>query len=143
MPRSPEEWRVIPSLPEYIACSDGRVMRLPFIGAMPHGGPKHYGGQPRTGEWAADAERYIFRFKGKTYKVARLICEAFHGPPPFPGAVCMHLDENSRNNRADNLAWGTQRENMNFPKIKEWHRSRTGENNPFVKGRRKREEQSA
>jgi hypothetical protein len=29
--------------------------------------------------------------------------------------VCMHLDENSRNNKPENLAWGTQKENLNAP----------------------------
>lgn len=59
--------------------------------------------------------RYVFQFKGKTYRVARLVCEAFNGPPPFNGAVCMHRDENSANNAPENLAWGTQKENLNAP----------------------------
>jgi hypothetical protein len=27
----------------------------------------------------------------------------------------MHIDENSRINRADNLEWGTQKQNLNAP----------------------------
>lgn len=44
--------------------------------------------------------------------VHRLVCEAFHGPPPFPGAMACHLDGDARNNRADNLRWQTQSQNM-------------------------------
>jgi hypothetical protein len=67
-------------------------------------------------------------------KIHRLICEAFHGPPPFEGAVVLHLDENALNNKADNLRWGTQKENLNMPKFIEYCKSRTGENSPVVKG---------
>lgn len=49
----------------------------------------------------------------KPYKVARLVCEAFSGSSPFSGAVVMHVDEDARNNRADNLVWGTQKQNLN------------------------------
>ncbi len=78
----------------------------------------------------------IYRCYGPK-KVHRLVCLAFHGPKPFPEAVVIHIDEDAHNNRADNLRWGTQKENLNMPKIKAWHKSRTGENNPFVKGRSK------
>ena len=110
-----EVWRVIPSLPEYIACSDGRVMRLPWGGRMPYGGNKAYGGTPTFGAWSETDKRFVLQYQGKTHKVARLICEAFHGPAPDDKPVCMHLDENSRNNQPSNLAWGTQKENLNAP----------------------------
>lgn len=134
-----EIWRVVPSLPAILASSEGRIMTAPHIGAMPHGGPKHYGGLPTPGVWNRRDRRYITVHKGKTYKVARLVCEAFHGPAPFEGAVVMHLDENSRNNRPDNLAWGTQKENLNAPGFLAYCGSRTGENNPFIKGRRRQQ----
>lgn len=132
-----ETWRQIPSLPEYAASTLGRIMRLPWIGRMPHGGPKHYGGEPTYGVWHQADNRYAISFHGQNYKVARLICEAFKGEPPFVGAVCMHLDENSRNNKPDNLAWGTQKENLNAPGFIEYCRGRTGENSPTVKARAK------
>lgn len=43
--------------------------------------------------------------------VHRLICWAFHGPCP-DGMECRHLDGNPANNRPDNLAWGTRKENQ-------------------------------
>ena len=49
----------------------------------------------------------------------------------------MHLDENAVNNRASNLRWGTQKENLNAPGFLTYCRSRTGEDSPSAKGRRK------
>lgn len=57
----------------------------------------------------------IFVFRRKSYKVHQLVCEAFNGPKPFPTAVVCHEDENFRNNASDNLKWGTQKDNLNYP----------------------------
>lgn len=43
--------------------------------------------------------------------VHRLVCEAFHGPCP-KGYECDHKDEDTRNNRADNLRWIPRVQNM-------------------------------
>lgn len=134
-----EVWRTVPSLPDYIASSWGRIMRIPYRGAMPNGGARAYGGVPWIGAWSEEDQRYIIVFRSKTYKVAQLVCEAFHGQKPFAEAVCMHGDESSRNNRPENLAWGTQLENLNAPGFIAYCHSRTGENSPTVKARRKRE----
>jgi HNH endonuclease len=107
-----EKWKLIPSLPSHLASSDGMVMVIPFVGKMPHGGPKHYGGSPTKG--VLREGRYCLFYKGKNYKVHRLVCEAFNGPPP-ENAVCMHLDENALNNKPENLRWGTQKENLAAP----------------------------
>ncbi len=50
--------------------------------------------------------------KGKSHVryVHRLVLEAFVGPCP-EGMECRHLDGNPRNNRVENLRWGTHREN--------------------------------
>ena len=39
-----------------------------------------------------------------------LVCTTFHGPRP-EGLVCCHKDDDQENNRADNLYWGTHKEN--------------------------------
>lgn len=130
---APEIWKLVPSVPGILASSRGRVMVLPTVKAMPRGGVRSYSARARVGQW--DGERFIVRVGGKTYKVARLICEAFHGAPPPGDDVCMHLDENSRNNAPANLQWGTQKANLNAPGFIEYCRSRTGADNPFVKGR--------
>ena len=109
-------------------------MRAPFYGPMPHGGFRAYGGEPRFGVWNKLHGRFIIVFKQKTYKVHRLVCEAFHGPQPDGKPICMHLDENSANNRPDNLAWGTQKENLNAPAVKVYQRARCGAKDPYLEG---------
>ena len=128
----PEIWRLVPSVPGLLASSRGRIMVAPKMGTGQNA-TKQYGGFARTGSW--DGARFIFQWEGKTYKVARLVCEAFKGPAPEGKNICMHLDENSRNNVPTNLKWGTQKENLNAPGFLEYCRSRTGENSPTVKGR--------
>jgi hypothetical protein len=98
-------------------------MTAPTLGEMPHGGVKHYGGEPHFGVWNKQDGRFIIMRKGQTYKVARLVCEAFHGPNPAGKPVCMHMDENAANNRANNLAWGTQSENLNAPAVRAYQKS--------------------
>lgn len=50
----------------------------------------------------------------------------------------MHLNDDPSDNRVENLKWGTCKENLNTPKFIEYCKSRTGENNPYIKGVRKR-----
>lgn len=131
-----EIWRFVPSLPGVLASSEGRVMITPREAPLPRGGTRQYGGTPRFGQW--DGDRYIVVVRGRSYKVARLVCEAFHGAAPSGQRYCLHKDENSRNNKSSNLKWGTQKENLNAPGFLRYCRSRTGENNPLIKGRKAR-----
>jgi hypothetical protein len=52
-------------------------------------------------------------FMGKNYRrpVHQLVLEAFVGPCP-EGMGCRHLDGDPSNNHVENLAWGTQKENV-------------------------------
>jgi len=108
----------------------------PYEAPMPKGGTRIYGGKPREGAWEPVQRRYIVVWRRKTYKVARLVCEAFHGKPPKGKRYCVHVDEDAANNRPENLKWGTQKENLNMPKFIEYCQGRTGKNNPYIKGRR-------
>ena len=47
----------------------------------------------------------------KRFKVHRLIAETFHGPRPSPEHEVRHLDGDRANSRADNLSWGTRKDN--------------------------------
>ena len=116
-----EVWRRVPSIQTIEVSSHGRVRAVARAVPMPRGGVKICGGSGTFGQW--DGVRYLYILHGRTHKVARLVCEAFNGPPSA-GLVCMHLDENSRNNRPENLRWGTQRENLNAPKFLEYCRTR-------------------
>jgi len=129
-----EIWRLVPSVPGILASSLGRLMVIPHEAALHRGGTRQYGGEATYGQW--DGVRFIYPRKGKTYKVSRLICEAFHGVAPCGKAVCMHLDENSRNNKPENLAWGTQKENLNATGFIAYCKNRTGERNPYIKSKK-------
>lgn len=108
---------------------------------MPCGKMRSYETKPVYGTRtkASKTARHVYlsiqnRFFGNM-KVHRLVCEAFHGSPPFERAVVIHIDEDATNNRADNLRWGTQKENLNMPGFIAYCKSRTGENSPTVKSR--------
>lgn len=62
----------------------------------------------------SDSTRKIY----KSLSVHTLICSTFNGPKPKEingdrNVDCMHLNGDSLDNRACNLAWGTHKENMN------------------------------
>ena len=92
------EWREVPSRPGYMVSSLGQVW------------------SPRSGKIIRGIEagqmKYLcidFWKEGREY-VHRMVCEAFHGPAPT-GAQVRHLDGDNRNNKPENLAWGTIKEN--------------------------------
>lgn len=60
---------------------------------------------------------WSYKINGKRtyFRIHRAVCEAFHGPQPFPNAIVLHINENGVDNRACNLKWGTYRENLNAP----------------------------
>ena len=124
-----ESWVEVPSYPGILASSLGRIMVDPYQAPTPRGeGTVVYGGKPTKGQW--DGSRYIYARRGyKTMKVHRLVCEAFNGPPKEK-QVCMHLNEDATDNRPENLAWGTQKQNLNAPGFIAYCKSRTGANSP-------------
>ena len=68
----------------------------------------------------------------KTRKVHQLVAEAFVGPRP-DGLLCLHKDDNRSNNNAENLYWGTAKQNQ-IDCTKNGNRpSRIGERNPSAK----------
>jgi hypothetical protein len=77
---------------------------------------------------------------GKTLKVHRLVCQAFHGPQPA-GHEVGHTDGNKLNNAAANLRWVTRSENIKDQVRHGTHRGvanlvydgRPGELNPYAK----------
>ena len=55
-----------------------------------------------------------FKGKKKKYSVNRLILSSFNPDGWFEGAECHHIDENSLNNKLDNLMWLSSLENINW-----------------------------
>jgi hypothetical protein len=137
----PEVWKEVPSEPSIMASSKGRVWIKPFVGQMPNGTLRTYKTKPTYGfeEKTATAregspKRMIFRVGRlkKTFKVHRLVCEAFWGPAPSPSSIVLHLDEDPSNNVPSNLRWGTRKENQNFPKAKQAFSARVGDKSPWA-----------
>lgn len=124
-----ERWKPVPSFPGLLASDQGRLLLPPRYAPLPHGGYRLYtpepvrGSKTRARKDAAHSYRGIYAKAFGNIKVHRAVCEAFHGPPPFERAVVIHLDENAHNNRPENLKWGTQKENLNMPKFREYLRS--------------------
>lgn len=105
-----EEWRKIPlrDLPAWYEVSNlGRVRSLPYI--------------DRRG-WRR--KEYLFRFRdaeinltlvdgsARCFAVAALVLRAFVGPPPKGMRLSRHLDDDRTNNQVENLAWGTDADNI-------------------------------
>ncbi len=136
-----EEWRDVPSMPTIQASNWGRIRRLKRRGRMPNGGIRTYEANPTYGHITKARKDARHSYRGYylrgigNIKVHQAVCEAFHGPKPFPKAVVIHADEDGHNNRPENLRWGTQKENLNAPGFIAYCRSRTGENSPTTKAR--------
>ena len=115
---------------------EGLITTVPFVGAFKWF-PAYMAA--RSGGVAGLKERrYIVgSMKSKrTLKVAQMVCEAFHGPMPEGKPYVLHRDEDARNNRPDNLYWGTQKENLNAPGFITYCKSRVGENSTYAKARK-------
>ena len=139
-----EEWRPVPSCPGVTASSFGRIKLPESIGKMPNGALREYKTKPtygvkRKASKTARHEYYAVMYaKVGNLKIHRLVCEAFHGPAPEGKPFVLHADENSLNNRPENLSWGSQKENLNASGFIEYCKSRTGENSPYSKGKAKK-----
>ncbi len=91
----------IPGFPDYEADSDGTIW---YRGDMKVEPRRPGGGNYRM---------MTLHLNGRGYSVAvhAAVTYAFHGPKPSPIHQARHLNGNSLDNRADNLAWGTPQEN--------------------------------
>lgn len=101
------EWRTIPGFTSYEASSTGDVRRRAHrkgaysgrvLATKNHQGYKFLSIFPDGG-------------KQKTVGVHRLVALAFHGTPPEDKPCACHKDSNRKNNRADNLYWGSYLDN--------------------------------
>lgn len=98
--RSNEDWRTIPSHPEYEASDAGEIRRK--------------GGQPLS-LWQAPSGymKATLWLDGRCQSrwAHRLVCEAFHGPAPAPKLDAAHWNGEHADNRPNNLRWATRKEN--------------------------------
>lgn len=107
----PEEWRVIPSYPDYAASSHGRIRREVSRS------PQSIAGRVLTpciaGRWKAYLGVRLWDWKtqtGKTVNVQNLVAEAFLGPRPA-GMEINHKSGVKTDNSVANIEYVTKRAN--------------------------------
>lgn len=138
-----EIWKSVPSKPEIMASSYGRILLPEREAQMPNGGVRKYKPTPTYGYAAKSSKTARHEYMALStkhfgnLKIHRLVCEAFHGPAASSKMVVIHLDENAKNNKPENLKWGTQKENLNMPGFVAYCKTRTGENSPRKKNKGK------
>jgi HNH endonuclease/NUMOD4 motif len=109
-----EEWRPVTRAPEYYEVSNlGRVRRAVFA-PPPHSGPHNPGLVYRP---VNNRKGYLYVSvsaggRRMTFPVHRIVAETFLPPPPTAAHTVDHIDDNSLNNRADNLQWLTRQEQI-------------------------------
>lgn len=141
-----EIWKPVPSYPGMLASNEGRILLPPRYIPLPNGGYRKTEPKPFVGISTSSKRGARHTYRGAWFraygnvKIHRAVCEAFHGPAPFDGAVVIHIDEDAHNNLPENLKWGTQKENLNMPKFKEYCRQRRGEQSARTKWAAKRGE---
>lgn len=103
-----EEWRPIREHPGYEVSSFGEVRSLDRRDSRGRfcKGQTLRPGQTKRGHFIV----VLGRASG-TLKVAYLVMEAFGTPKPFDSALLLHWDDDPRNNRLDNLRWGSYSDN--------------------------------
>jgi len=120
-----ETWRSTPEINPYYVVSDlGRVRNVDT-------------GKLLFGEVDRDGYRrvnLVVRGHRLKRRVHRLVCEAFHGPPP-EGHEVAHLDGDKRHNAARNLAWVTRSENIKHQVVHGTHQAnpKRGADHPQAK----------
>lgn len=114
-------WKPVPGYPGLLASNDGMIVLPPGRAPTYHGGYRVYDPKPtfgvvrRANKTAKHSYRGVYSRVFGNIKVHRAVCLAFHGEPPSPKHVVIHINENAHDNRAENLKWGTQKENLNMP----------------------------
>lgn len=91
---SVERWVPVPGHPRYEVSDAGRV-RNAVTGRVLQQQPGGKGGEYRKVHLGRSAQRLVHR----------LVCEAFHGPPPNPTDHADHGNFITTDNRPSNLRW--------------------------------------
>lgn len=101
-----EQWRVVVGFPAYQVSNCGRVRR-----ATPGKGTSV--GKILKFRFVKGYTCVSLSVRGKVFqmRINRLVCEAWHGPPPTSKHMAAHWDGNSQNNDPKNLRWATPAEN--------------------------------
>lgn len=110
MHNDPIVWRDIPQYPRYQVSSTGKIRSIDVRDTVclvkylrAHRQPRH--------PYPVYRLTISPRKRASVYAHS-VVNQVFNGPRPFKGAVTRHLDGNTMNNNAYNLAWGTPSENV-------------------------------
>jgi len=109
----PEWRRPVRTPPGILVSDDGQVSRNGYLLAQ-H--PDRYG---------RFHVRPVISGKPIRFYVHILVCEAFHGPKPFPEAHAAHENDVCTDNRAENLSWKTRAANTEDARRNGIHLGRT------------------
>lgn len=108
----PAGFRKIPGFPRYAISEDGTVLSV-----CPRNGRGEAKPWNEAQQLTPEINRYGYLYVilsglngRKLLCIHTLVLEAFVGPRPA-GLECRHLDGNNKNNRLENLCWGTVTEN--------------------------------
>src|SRR5690348_15132724 len=102
------EWRAIRDWPEYEVSDDGQVRRV--VG----GGPAAKVGRVLKPGKNLYGYHFVVLYQTPRKRmslISRLVCEAWHGPPPTPKHEAAHWNGVRTDNRPSNLRWATGAEN--------------------------------
>lgn len=119
-----EEWKKVPDVDYLWVSTLGRVKSEEYMTPMPYGGFKTNRLQPTYGhsqQVTKNYKRKIIVFRRKTYRIATLVARTFLGERPT-SFVISHINENSLDNSVNNLCYESQKDNLNRPFLKEYHR---------------------
>jgi HNH endonuclease/NUMOD4 motif len=103
-----ERWKPIPGYEDTYSISDlGRVLRHERLS---RDGKRRL---PEKIMTCSNSRGYrVVALNRKLTGVHRLVCLAFNGPAPEGMNTVRHLNDVPADNRPENLAWGTQADNM-------------------------------
>lgn len=104
------DWQDIPGFEGQYQASDTGLVRSVDRVVDTLTGPRRYPGKLLSPAANGSSEHLHVLLRGKTRYVHTLVLETFVGPRPL-GAYARHLDDDPRNNRLANLAWGTPSDN--------------------------------
>jgi hypothetical protein len=102
-------WKTIPTHPNYEVSTFGEVRRV--------GSVKLLKLSTKLGTHPYQRAHLSTDGKARYISVHRLVLETFVESCP-EGHECLHIDDNPRNNKVDNLKWGTPKENHSSIKRK-------------------------
>lgn len=113
-----EQWRPVPGYEtSYEVSSLGRVRSLARTVMRANGRPLPVAGKIKSVHWNPKSRvTQVTLGKHDVRRVHHLVLEAFVGPRP-DGAIGLHWNDDPRDNRAENLRWGSYSDN-NYDRVR-------------------------